>query len=572
MCGLVTIFGVEGIQKTSESLFNQIEHRGPDQTITYYLGEDRKWGHKYSENSTAMVGFHRLAIRGFQDKYGQPYFIDGSTILLFNGELYNCAELLSKLKGNVDDTSDTFILAQGIKQHGIDFIKYIKGMFSIVVIDLTKNSVFYCRDKFGIKPLYFLEIGGGLLLASEKHLLFELGKANRPKNKLFNKTPVVSSVPKGVLFCFEATHKNTQTTELTPNLIYNRCMPGVEFDQAETKENFKENFESSLRRMSVFDGAGALLLSSGIDSNALYICSKNLKLDLQCYTFDYKEKNALSEYHLIEKYLERGKVKPIEMDNALILRNFLEFCDENNSVEDEFSIGIQKEIYRAMAKDGIRVAFSGQGADEVWLGYEANINNFVSDLTNDNQTDLALEYLKAFKCYDDRNWHRELQRNLNLKNQKSFRIITLVRRYLRSKKMLGKFNKLNEQAASRIENRLETLLRWEDLNSMRYSIETRLPYLDYDFFSYAMKFKPFDLFSLTGTKAPLRDYINSQDKNYSSIPSKKLGYTVQKENIAKIYFEDSYNLKLMKELNLKNWDALSVSKVNAYKNDFAQAL
>lgn len=568
MCGIVAILGPKNIQHNSKILFNKMVHRGPDNTLVYYLNENGELGHKYNERVKGMFGFHRLAIRGAQEKYDQPFFIDDNTILLFNGELYNCPELLSKLEGNIEDISDTFILAQGIKQYGTDFIKLIKGMFSIVVIDLSKNTVFYCRDQFGIKPLFFLSMNEGIFLASEKNLLLQLQNSCALENQFSKKNLSISSVPKGILFCFDATLKSTQTSSLTPQLRYNRGEQIHEQEQVKTTANFKETFETTLGRMSVFDGAGALLLSSGIDSNALYICAQNLGLELQCYTFDYVEKKALSEFHLIEKHLNRNNVKPVEMNNTKILENFIEFCDENQSIEDEFSIGIQKEIYKVMSKDKIRVAFSGQGADEVWLGYEAYIYNFILGLITEHQTTSAKKYLYAYRYYEDRNWYKKLQRKVNSRGWNSFNFIERLRGCLKSDKPIGEFSRLNDQAALRIKNRLETLLRWEDLNSMRYSIETRLPYLDYDFFSYAMKFKPRDLFSLEGTKAPLREYIHNADPKYKLIPSKKLGYSVQKENIAKIYFEDSYNLKLMKELRLKDWNALSVSRVNAHKKNF----
>lgn len=108
----------------------------------------------------------------------------------------------------------------------------------------------------------------------------------------------------------------------------------------------------------------------------------------------------------------------------------------------------------------------------------------------------------------------------------------------------------------------------EDLNSMRYSIETRLPYLDYQFFEFAMQYRTTDLFSDIGTEAPLRKYINRYDKDYHNIPLTKLGYTLKSEEIAKIYFEDATNLKIKQEFNLDKWNAHAVATVNAYKKGF----
>lgn len=181
----------------------------------------------------------------------------------------------------------------------------------------------------------------------------------------------------GKLFSHNIESKYVTTKELEGNVVYNRSQKDKRgLFYALHKNQFHKVFENTLERLVIFFGKSALLLSSGVDSNALYIGLSNIGANFQSYTFDYAEVGMASEYQLISKHLSRHSVHPVTMDNRKILKNFIEFCDENRSIEDEFSIAVQKEIYKIMAKDNVRIAFSGQGADEVWLGYEANINFF----------------------------------------------------------------------------------------------------------------------------------------------------------------------------------------------------
>lgn len=121
-----------------------------------------------------MFPFHRLFIRGPDTRYGQPFFVDDQTILLFNGEIYNDQDLISSICVVRESQSDTDIIAQGIKQHGIEFLHKIQGMFSVVIFNIPSGNIYYCRDCFGIKPLYQLFTNDGVLFCSEKHTLKKL--------------------------------------------------------------------------------------------------------------------------------------------------------------------------------------------------------------------------------------------------------------------------------------------------------------------------------------------------------------------------------------------------------------
>ena len=566
MCGLLAIIGRNNISAISENVFDEMRYRGPDETRAYFtLGNSVE--NTYSETCSAMFAFHRLSIRGLDTKYGQPFFIDDQTILLFNGELYNCQELISSIRGVINSESDTYILAQGIKQQGIEFLHKIKGMFSVVVFNMSSGKIYYCRDCFGIKPLYQLFTKDGVLLCSEEHTLKQL-KLTLPK-QISSHATSLESVKPGNLFSYDIESKHITTTELEGNVTYNRARKDKQgFYCALRKNQFHKVFENTLERLAIFTGKCGLLLSSGVDSNALYIGLSNIGVNFQCYTFDYAEVGVASEYQLIVKHLNRNAVHPVTMDNQKILTNFIEFCDENESIENEFSIAVQKEIYKAMAKDNVRIAFSGQGADEVWLGYEANINFFLQDLIKDNKLKLAKKYLKSYRYYETRPWYKKLDQMIkNHEKRKSYKYRFIRSEFFKLKQQLD-YETLHSKAKTRIQSRLGQLLEWEDLNSMRNSIETRLPYLDYQLFEFAMQYQATDLFLDIGTKAPIRKYINQYDTNYKNIPLTKLGYTLQSDIIAKIYFEDANNLKIKQELKLDSWTAQAVSTVNAYKKGF----
>ena len=110
----------------------------------------------------------------------------GNLVIVFNGEIYNAKKLKEKLREyKFKSKSDTEVLLNLYHKYGSDCLKYLKGMFSFVIYDKNKNSCFFARDRFGIKPLYFKKCKKQILICSEIKPILNFSKNNRFNKKAF---------------------------------------------------------------------------------------------------------------------------------------------------------------------------------------------------------------------------------------------------------------------------------------------------------------------------------------------------------------------------------------------------
>ena len=147
MCGIsgITNFEIKPSKKIVEAMRNKIAHRGPDFKTCW-------------ENKSNCIGFVRLAIIDLTENSNQPFYSKDKKINLFyNGEIYNFKELKEEYFPNsiFRSVGDGEVLLHLYQKFGIEFIKKVKGMYSIVICDEINNTTFLIRDRFGIKPLYY---------------------------------------------------------------------------------------------------------------------------------------------------------------------------------------------------------------------------------------------------------------------------------------------------------------------------------------------------------------------------------------------------------------------------------
>ena len=147
MCGIsgITNFKSKPDKRIVEAMRNKISHRGPDFKNIW-------------ENKFNCIGFVRLAIIDLTNNSNQPFTSSDNKINIFyNGEIYNFKDLKKNYFSNFQFRSagDGEIILHLYQKFGIEFIKKIKGMFSIVICDEKRNITYLVRDRFGIKPLYY---------------------------------------------------------------------------------------------------------------------------------------------------------------------------------------------------------------------------------------------------------------------------------------------------------------------------------------------------------------------------------------------------------------------------------
>ena len=176
MCGIsgITNFEAKPNKRIIEAMRNKISHRGPDFKNIW-------------ENKFNCIGFVRLAIIDLTNNSNQPFSSNDNKINIFyNGEIYNFKDLKKSYFSNLQFKSagDGEIILHLYQKFGIEFIKKIKGMFSIVICDENRNITYLVRDRFGIKPLYYChdKKNKELTFCSEIQGMFENKKINKVQN------------------------------------------------------------------------------------------------------------------------------------------------------------------------------------------------------------------------------------------------------------------------------------------------------------------------------------------------------------------------------------------------------
>ena len=159
MCGIYFFTKNSLIDK--ENIKRSLNHRGPD-----YNGQ--------VDLKHSIIGFNLLSIREKIDFSKQPMITENEKfVIAFNGEIYNTDKLKRDFNLKVSSDSDSEILSCLVNLKGLDFIKYIKGMYAIIIYDKDNKLIHAYRDKSGQKNLYYLEGQEFFIISSEIHSLFE---------------------------------------------------------------------------------------------------------------------------------------------------------------------------------------------------------------------------------------------------------------------------------------------------------------------------------------------------------------------------------------------------------------
>tara|TARA_B100001989_G_C24549431_1_gene473249 strand:- start:1633 stop:3384 length:1752 start_codon:yes stop_codon:yes gene_type:complete len=492
MCGFLTYFGdsLEDNQILNlEKGIKLLKHRGPDNQKKEILF-DRK----------CFLAHTRLNIQDNDINSNQPFYSrNGRYVLLFNGEIYNHRKLRGLYLSNFNfkTKSDTETLIELWNIYGEESISLLEGMFSFIILDLISYDFFCVRDRFGIKPLYYMKRGKNIFLSSE---IKPIIKAANLEIEINNKI-LYDFLSNGLIeHTSETFFRNivkVNAGSLLKGNIFNENLFKIKwFDLKKTYEHkdyflkplsfdkkiellnncLKEVLEESL----ISDFEIALNLSNGSDSallqTILFEIGKKNKSYIQVYdeAIDPKSKYAPEWLY---KYRESIKIKP---------SNVIENINKTHFFQEEPYTGLfvngYSNIYDKANKDGFRVFIDANGLDEFFLGYKKyrNQNLFKS---NNQSIDGS---------YKDNNFlTKEFSEDFALINQD--RNITGPRELA-----------MNDLLSFKIPR----ALRFNDKVSMQHSIELRVPFLDHRVLYSSFLFRENEIQNENQGKLPLRKILS----------------------------------------------------------------
>ncbi len=364
MCGFVGFCSKNVKDKNViKEMNNQIIHRGPD-SDGYYFDKD------------VNFGFRRLSIIDLHEG-SQPILNEsGDTAIIFNGEIYNYQELREDLvaKGYKFKThTDTEVILHGYEEYGEEgILAKLRGMFAFTIWDSKKEKLFGARDHFGIKPYYYALLDGDLLFGSEVKSFLKYPKFKKAVNEkalkhylVFQYNPLEETFFKGVKKLRPGHYYIYENGKMEIKTYYNLTLDykDMTFDEAVGK--IEKEVEESVKYHKISDVEVGSFLSGGVDSS--YVVATALPDKTFSVGFDNKGFN------------ETMYAK--ELSDSLGIKNFAKLI-----TPDEFFEGINKVQYYSdephanlssvplyflskLASEQVKVVLSGEGADELFAGY-----------------------------------------------------------------------------------------------------------------------------------------------------------------------------------------------------------
>ena len=371
MCGISGIIGVSNSNVESELFKNAahktLTHRGPDNFGSY-------------QHEDVLICHNRLKIIDLSDAANQPmHSKSGLSSIVYNGEVYNFKELAEEI-GFSNLTSDTALILEYFELNGIEkTLRAINGMFAFTLVDWESKQVYLCRDRFGQKPLYYLN-NSSLIFSSDIRLMKKLPSINLTLNKnavdyylselsvpqpstIWNEVLQVNPAHYITYSLENETIKEKEYWALNPSNNYS------EVDEQKCLDQLSNILADSIKKRQLADVPVGYFLSGGVDSGLITAIAASESSDpINTYTVKFGESDFDESYDaklISERYQTNHTEIIIEANIKADIENILEYFGE--PFADSSAIPtyyISKKI-----KEHVTVAISGDGGDEMFGGY-----------------------------------------------------------------------------------------------------------------------------------------------------------------------------------------------------------
>lgn len=464
-----------------------------------------------------VLGFRRLAILDLSPGGHQPMASpDGRYWLIFNGEIYNYLELKPELESlgyTFHSSSDTEVLLAAYTCWGPQALNRLVGMFAFVILDLQTRKLFLARDFFGIKPLYYTCWPGSFAFASEIKALLELPGVSRQVNAQrvydylrFRLTDHGGETLLSEIRQLPAAHYlevsldnpgAAQPVRYWQINLNHRLDLSFQEAADHLRELFLENVKLHLRS----DVPVGAALSGGIDSSSIVMAMRYLQgQDLKLHTFSHITHDPrLGEERWVDLAGQASaaavyKVQPTPLELTADLDRLIYTQDEPFA---STSIYAQYRVFQLARQAGITVMLDGQGADELLAGYRPYLAMRLASLLRQGSLAKAYHFLRLASQWPDTGVRQICLEAAQFLLPASLH--GLGRRLLRRRLFPAWLNAawFNRQGVIKpfrwnhsqpevlreqlhrtfVEVSLPGLLRYEDRNSMAFSIESRVPFL-----------------------------------------------------------------------------------------------
>jgi len=346
-----------------DEMLRALVHRGPDS------------GGSYTDGPVAL-GARRLSIIDLAGGDQPIENEDGSCVVVQNGEIYNYPDLRRELerRGHVFKTRcDTEVHLHLYEEHGPEYARLLRGMFAVALWDSRRRRLVLARDRYGIKPLYYRNVGGTLEFASELRALprGEIDVDALEAFLAFNSIPAPYSIfrdirklPAGHVLVWQEDGTLGLTRYARPGPL-----PVREDDEAELVEELRARLRDSVRAHLLSDVPVGVLLSGGVDSAVLAALAAQETSDpVHTFTIGFEERSfdERADARLVaERYGTDHHELLVKPDPQLLFETLADVFDEPFAD----SSALPTYLVSQLATEHVKVALSGEGGDELFGGY-----------------------------------------------------------------------------------------------------------------------------------------------------------------------------------------------------------
>jgi asparagine synthase (glutamine-hydrolysing) len=531
MCGIAgfidpSLNNKEQADSLLEKMLETIAYRGPD-----YRG---KW-----IDMPVALGHNRLAIIDLSEDGNQPMFYE-DYVITFNGEIYNYIEVREELikKGyHFKTTSDTEVILAAYKEYGEACVNYFVGMWALAIYTKSSGKLFASRDRFGIKPFYYIHSGDKFYFGSEYKPL----KASPVFTNELNLNQVYRGLQLGWITYEDETY--FEKIKILPeacNLTFiNGKVEVIKYWDInlnatssltfeEKKKRFYDLFTDSIKIHSRSDVEVGGCLSGGLDSSSITCAIDKYfpSTPYKTFTVYYEGDNAVDERPWVNEVLNQCNnitpyyYSPKDDEIAEELKNINHHADVPMAGSSPIS---QYFVMKLAGSKKIKVILDGQGSDEFLAGYMHSFYRLIGGLIKNFNFAKAVAVLSDHKHQQDFSMSKSMDifsKSLlaGMRTEESLYRMEYKHYFPFLPNDNSEVIELNNSSGSRLNNflyqllfksSLPHLLHYEDRNSMAFSIESRVPFLDHRLVEFGFSLNDFDKINHGETKYILRQSLQS---------------------------------------------------------------
>ncbi len=500
MCGIAGIIYKSKVakpllEKEIKQMTDAVSHRGPD-------GEGF-----FIENNMAL-GHRRLSIIDLTEDGKQPMNWNDKYWITYNGEIYNYIEIKEELtaKGyHFSSHSDTEVILAAYDFWGENCVMHFNGMWAFAIYNTETNKLFCSRDRFGVKPFYYVNYNDRFLFGSEIKQILQFRKDIKPEYKTivnylvlnicdYNDETFFAGIKKllgGHNLMYDLS-SNTYEIKKYYHITYHSSIN--ELQENEAVQYFKKEFQRSINYRLRSDVKVGTCLSGGLDSSGIAALASKEYTKTSAEKFSAITAESVEEATNEKKYAKQVVdhnhlnwhiTTPGTTDFESVLKKVIE-VQEYPFISP--SVYMQYFVMKEAKQAGITVLLDGQGSDETLLGYarytatQASQLGFFKYLFSlpklKDKYALSYKTLLQYYFYMSVPFIRKFRQANAFKGLKTtykkLRDFDFIEKYAAAQKDINKLQHLEI-----FETQIPQLLRYEDKNSMAHSIETRLPFLDW---------------------------------------------------------------------------------------------